>query len=163
MKKQTIIPTLMLAVTLFSYLNRTISVAEYVVSFRPLLLLTTIATFLFTIRNKWGWGIVAMGILLNWSIILLAAYFSTIYLNPLTYLLAILIIGARMHALAILMHDAAHFRFLKNRKWNDLLTDVTTMYPLFLTIEKYRTNHLEHHKHLNTEEDPDWVWFVSLP
>ena len=99
----------------------------------------------------------AMGILLNWSIILLAAYFGTIYLNPLTYLLAILVIGARMHALAILMHDAAHFRFLKNRKWNDLLTDVTTMYPLFLTIEKYRTNHLEHHKHLNTEEDPDWV------
>ena len=96
-------------------------------------------------------------IILNWAVILGTAYLAAKYLNPLTYLVAILIIGARMHALAILMHDAAHFRFLKNRKWNDLITDITTMYPLFLTIEKYRTNHLQHHKHLNTEEDPDWV------
>ncbi len=96
-------------------------------------------------------------ILLNWAVIIGTAYLAATYLNPLTYLIALLIIGARMHALAILMHDAAHYRFLKNRKWNDLITDITTMYPLFLTIEKYRTNHLQHHKHLNTEEDPDWV------
>lgn len=93
----------------------------------------------------------------NWAIILTTAYISAIYLNIFTYLLAIIVIGARMHALAILMHDASHYRFMKNRYWNDLITDITTMYPLFLTIEKYRINHLAHHKHLNTEEDPDWV------
>lgn len=93
----------------------------------------------------------------NWAIILTTAYISAMYLNIFTYLLAIIVIGARMHALAILMHDASHYRFMKNRYWNDLITDITTMYPLFLTIEKYRINHLAHHKHLNTEEDPDWV------
>lgn len=96
-------------------------------------------------------------ILYNWVIILGAAYLSATYFNVFTYFLAIIVIGARMHALAILMHDASHYRFMKNRFWNDLITDVTTMYPLFLTIEKYRINHLAHHKHLNTEEDPDWV------
>ena len=99
----------------------------------------------------------ASHIVLNWIIILLVTYFGAIYFHLITYFMAILIIGARMHALAILMHDASHYRFLKNRKWNDLITDFTTMYPLFLTIEKYRTNHLRHHKHLNTEHDPDWV------
>jgi len=93
----------------------------------------------------------------NWAFILIAAALAATYLNILTYFLAIIVIGARMHALAILMHDASHYRFMKNRYWNDLITDITTMFPLFLTIEKYRINHLAHHKHLNTEEDPDWV------
>lgn len=62
-----------------------------------------------------------------------------------------------MHALAVLMHDATHYRFLKNRTWNDLLSNLFTMYPIFSSIEKYRKNHLAHHQNLNTEEDPDWV------
>ncbi len=95
--------------------------------------------------------------LYNWLWIALAIYLATIFVNPATYLLAILVIGARMHALAILMHDASHYRFLKNRTWNDRITNLFIMYPFFLTIEKYRDNHLRHHQHLNTEEDPDWV------
>ncbi len=93
----------------------------------------------------------------NWLIILATIIVCTVYFNVATYFLAILVIGARMHALAILMHDATHYRFLKDRKWNDLITNVTTMYPMFLTIDNYRNNHLSHHKHLNTDHDPDWV------
>lgn len=99
----------------------------------------------------------ALAILLDWLIIGVTIY-SSIYLLPaIFYPMAVLIIGARMHALAILMHDATHYRFLKNRYWNDLLTNIFTMYPLFTTIETYRQNHLLHHQHLNTEDDPDWV------
>lgn len=99
----------------------------------------------------------ALAMVLDWIMIIGAIMLCLRYFNPATYLLAILIIGARMHALAILMHDATHFRFLKNRKWNDLLTNVFVMYPIFSSIEKYRKNHLAHHQHLNTEDDPDWV------
>ena len=98
-----------------------------------------------------------LAILFDYSMIFLTIY-ATLQLPTFgTYFLAIIIIGARMHALAILMHDASHFRFLKNRKWNDLVTNYLTMYPIFTSIEIYRTNHLRHHQHLNTEEDPDWV------
>ena len=93
----------------------------------------------------------------DWMIIFAAIILTSQYFNPLTYVLAVVIIGARMHALAILMHDATHYRFLKNRKWNDLLTNLLTMYPIFTSIEGYRQNHLQHHIHLNTEQDPDWV------
>lgn len=96
-------------------------------------------------------------ILYNWILIFVTIY---VYLQLQTigwYILAVIVIGARMHALAILMHDASHFRFLKNRKWNDLVTNYLTMYPIFTSIETYRQNHLRHHQHLNTDHDPDWV------
>jgi len=93
----------------------------------------------------------------NWAIILLTIYLyqhlSIVWFYP----LVIVIIGARMHALTVLMHDATHYRFLKNRKWNDLISNLLIMYPIFTSIEKYRANHLKHHQHLNTMDDPDWV------
>lgn len=93
----------------------------------------------------------------NWIIIFGSILLCLQYPSFWTYFVAVIIIGARMHALAILMHDATHYRFLKNRKWNDWITNIFIMYPIFSSIEKYRANHLAHHKHLNTEEDPDWV------
>ena len=99
----------------------------------------------------------ALAMAFDWAVIFATIFGCILVFNPFTYLLAVITIGARMHALAILMHDATHYRFLKNRKWNDLLTNLLTMYPLFTSIEKYRQNHFKHHNHLNTEEDPDWV------
>ena len=99
----------------------------------------------------------ALAIVMDWLVILGVIYLCINYFNPLCYLIAVIIIGARMHALAILMHDATHYRFLKNRTWNDLITNVVTMYPLFTTISNYRQNHLRHHQNLNTEDDPDWA------
>jgi fatty acid desaturase len=99
----------------------------------------------------------AGAMLFNWLIIFGCIYLFTIFPTFWMYFIAIIVIGARMHALAILMHDATHYRFLKNRKWNDLLTNIFTMYPIFTSIEKYRKNHLAHHKELNTDHDPDWV------
>lgn len=102
----------------------------------------------------------AGAMLMDWCLMLGTAWLCNLWFNPITYVLAVIIIGARMHALAILMHDASHFRFLKNRKWNDLVTNLFCMYPIFSTIGQYRENHLRHHRHLNTEDDPDW--FVKL-
>ncbi|MEN0049944.1 MAG: fatty acid desaturase family protein [Bacteroidota bacterium] len=99
----------------------------------------------------------AFAMLLNWVIIFTTIYYCIQFFNPLTYLLAVIIVGARMHALAILMHDATHFSFLKKQKWNDLITDFFITYPVFTSIAKYRQNHLRHHRHLNSENDPDWV------
>lgn len=100
-------------------------------------------------------------LLFNWLIIITSILLCLQFSYFLTYFVVVLVIGARMHALAILTHDAAHYRFLKNKKWNDLITNVLTMYPMFLSVEQYRNNHLKHHNHLNTEDDPDWVAKIS--
>lgn len=99
----------------------------------------------------------ALDIAFDWLVIIVAIILCLQFLNPLSYILAVIVIGSRMHALAILMHDATHYRFLKNRKMNDLITNIVSMYPIFTSIETYRQNHLRHHMHLNTEHDPDWV------
>jgi fatty acid desaturase len=72
-------------------------------------------------------------------------------------LLAAAVIGGRQHALLILMHDAAHGRFLASRKANDLASNMMLAWPCFVSTESYRANHLEHHRNLNTEDDPDWM------
>ncbi|MEO1260251.1 MAG: fatty acid desaturase family protein [Bacteroidota bacterium] len=105
----------------------------------------------------------ALAMAFDWAIIITAVCFCIHFFNPFTYLLTVIVVGARMHALAILMHDSTHYRFLKNRKWNDLITNLLTMYPLFTSIETYRENHLRHHRHLNTEDDPDWVAKLGKP
>ncbi|MEM9835616.1 MAG: fatty acid desaturase family protein [Bacteroidota bacterium] len=99
----------------------------------------------------------ALALAFNWLIIVAAIAVCETWFNPLLYFLSVLVIGARMHALAVLTHDATHYRFLKSKKWNDLITNYVTMYWIFSSIENYRANHLKHHAHLNTEGDPDWV------
>jgi fatty acid desaturase len=80
------------------------------------------------------------------------------HLNLFTYLLAVPLIGARQHSLIILMHEGAHYRLLRSRRWNDVVAEVFTAFPFLLfTMHDYRRNHFPHHRHLNTDQDPDWL------
>ena len=75
----------------------------------------------------------------------------------LVYILAVMVIGGRMHALGVLMHEAAHYRFFKNRTLNEWIPDVLAAWPVMFTVDGYRRNHLAHHQNTNTDDDPDWV------
>ena len=56
-------------------------------------------------RRTWrGVGLIAHA----WALIFAAIAMVAIWPNPLTYLLAVAIIGSRQLGLAILMHDGAH-------------------------------------------------------
>ncbi len=81
---------------------------------------------------------------------------SELYWHPIVYLLAVIVIGSRIHALAVLMHDSCHYRASNNRLFNDLLGEFISL-PLPSAMEGFRKNHLAHHNELNTGEDPDWV------
>lgn len=71
------------------------------------------------------------------------------------YPLAIVVIATRQHALAVLMHDGAHRSLLSNRTANDLISDLLLAFPLFVSTTLYRKHHLDHHRYLNTDRDPD--------
>jgi fatty acid desaturase len=118
--------------------------------------------------NLWHWlAVVAF----EWSII-----GTTIWIcNALHYWwvwgAGIFLIGTRQHALAVLMHEGAHFLVSRLSFWNDLLSNYLTAYPLMLTIEGYRSEHLRHHWYLETPSDPakfsiehqpeDWAFPMS--
>lgn len=72
------------------------------------------------------------------------------------YIAAIILIAGRMHAIASLIHEFAHVRFVLDRKVNDWVGDFVCAWPLFVTVDSYRRNHLQHHQHTNTEKDPDY-------
>jgi fatty acid desaturase len=77
------------------------------------------------------------------------------------YLLVITVIATRQHSLLALMHDATHYRLSKNRLWNDFASDMFCSFPMGVSTDLYRRGHLEHHAHINTEEDPYWTGMRS--
>jgi fatty acid desaturase len=91
--------------------------------------------------------------MLIFSIIFLAAN----YLNPLTALLAIILIGARQQSLAAVAHDGVHYLVSKNKKLNDIVTNIFIYFPTFSSQKKYRTFHILHHVKTNSDDDPDYI------
>ena len=70
--------------------------------------------------------------------------------------LSALLVGAVQHRFAGLAHEGAHYILLKNRFWNELVSDVLCMFPLFCTTAQYRLIHLGHHEYTNDwERDPE--------
>lgn len=70
-------------------------------------------------------------------------------------LIVIVFIAGRQHAMLILMHDAAHRLLLPNARFNDIVSNVLLSFPLFISTELYRKHHLQHHRYVNTKDDPD--------
>lgn len=75
--------------------------------------------------------------------------------NLLVYLLSIPIISGRMMALGFLMHEAGHNNLFKNKWLNRWLSEFLLAWPLFLSMQKYRSIHALHHRHLKTEQDTE--------
>ena len=76
--------------------------------------------------------------------------------HPLLYVAAVIWIGARQNGLAVMMHEAVHFRLLPNRKWNDWVGEILLAWPILVTVHSFRQTHFAHHRHVNKPEDPDW-------
>ena len=98
---------------------------------------------------------------IEFGLIVAAVWISQIWWNPLTYVLAVIVIGSRINGLGALMHDAAHYRGYANRKLNDFIGEVLAL-PTTASMAGYRNSHFAHHRELNSENDPDWQRNVGL-
>ena len=94
-------------------------------------------------------------ILYAWAVIIGAGALFIAFPNPLTYVLAIVLIGARQLGLAILEHDAAHGGLHPNAKLNDWMAEWLCDAPIGGSLKRYRPYHLVHHKFTEQPEDPD--------
>jgi fatty acid desaturase len=98
-----------------------------------------------------------------WALIVAAAAMFIVWPNPLSYLLAVMIIGARQLGLAILMHDAAHGALHANQKLNDWVGEWLCAAPVGARLVSYRNYHLKHHKFTEQPEDPDLSLSAPFP
>jgi fatty acid desaturase len=71
-------------------------------------------------------------------------------------LVAVVLIGAGQHQLSGLAHEGVHHTLFRNRKLNDIASDLLTMFPVFSSTHHYRLQHLAHHQFVNDpDRDPD--------
>lgn len=91
----------------------------------------------------------------NWAIICILIYICNTHFSYLVFVPATMLIAARMHAIIVLSHDAAHYLIARNKKYNDAIAEYCITLPLFASLKRYRTLHFAHHKHLWTDKDPE--------
>ena len=95
---------------------------------------------------------------LDWLVMCSAIAMFTYEQNPLTFILCVLILGNRQHALGLLGHDGTHYTLSYNRKLNDLITNIFAWWPIGLTMSGYRNLHNMHHKYVGTPNDPEVIY-----
>lgn len=93
----------------------------------------------------------------NWSLIAALIFASESFLSWQSYVFVAFLIAARQHALAVLVHDGAHYRIAKNKKLNDWVSNIFGSFGCIMGTHAYRLHHLKHHQYLNTAKDPDWA------
>src|SRR5688500_7175990 len=115
-----------------------------------------------TVRERSSWKGTAL-IVHAWTLILGAMALVAWWPNPLTFLLAVAIIGSRQLGLAVLMHEGAHGGLARDEKLNLRLAQWFCAYPVFAETRAYRRYHLKHHAHTQQDDDPDLVLSAPFP
>ena len=95
--------------------------------------------------------------------LLTAGALFIVWPNPLTLVVAVVVIGARQLGLAILMHDGAHGCLHPNQKINDWVGHWLAGAPTNGDLRRYRDYHLQHHKFAQQKEDPDLGLSAPFP
>ncbi len=98
-----------------------------------------------------------------WALIAAGGALFILWPNPLTFVVAVMIIGARQLGLAILMHDAAHGALHPNQGVNEWVGEWLCAAPVGADLARYRPYHLQHHKFTEQPEDPDLALSAPFP
>ncbi|MBS0527343.1 MAG: fatty acid desaturase family protein [Proteobacteria bacterium] len=105
----------------------------------------------------------ALLVLHAWGLIFASMALFAWWPNPLSFVIAVMVIGARQLGLAILMHDAAHGLLFANRRLNERVGTWLCAAPVFTSLQVYRPYHLAHHRHTQQAEDPDLGLSAPFP
>jgi fatty acid desaturase len=113
-----------------------------------------------TARSSWRgmWLVVHC-----WGTIIASVALVVIWPNPLTWLLAVMIVGTRQLGLAILMHEAAHGGLHANKTINEFVGQWLCAVPVGADLGSYRAYHLQHHRFTQQPEDPDLSLSAPFP
>ncbi len=104
-----------------------------------------------------------VSIAVNWGIVFASFALVARWPNPLTILIALVLIGGRQLSCAAIMHDAAHHALFRNRTLNDWAGNWLAAYPVWSDTDRYRPYHLQHHTKTASPEDPDLGLVTPFP
>jgi len=99
----------------------------------------------------------------NWGLVIGAFALVVALPNPITIMLAVLIIAGRQLGLGILVHDCAHHALFEKQRNNEVVGRWFAGAPMDLSLAQYRTYHMAHHRHAGTANDPDLGFVANYP
>lgn len=109
--------------------------------------------------NLHGWIAVAT----NWGIIALCFVVVARWPNPLTIVLAMILLGGRLLGLGVLMHECGHGTLFKSKTLNRVVGTWLCAAPVMYRLDDYMSNHLSHHSKAGTGADPDLYRYQNYP
>jgi fatty acid desaturase len=83
--------------------------------------------------------------------------------NPITWVLAFLLMGRAFALFAILSHESAHRLLFSKKKVNDVVGRWLLAYPAFVPLDGYRRGHMAHHRDEMGPEEPDVPFYRGYP
>ncbi|WP_420590175.1 fatty acid desaturase family protein [Bacterioplanoides sp.] len=95
------------------------------------------------------------GFATSWGLIAAAMAMVAMWSNPLTIILALVIIGGRQLALGILLHECSHRSWFCSQAMNDWVGHWLAGIPMLVPMDFYRPYHFAHHTKTGTDDDPD--------
>ncbi len=99
----------------------------------------------------------------NWLMIALIFAAVGTWTNPLTILLAMILLAGRQLGLSVLMHEAGHRTLFATPWLNDVVGQWLCAAPVFNELRGYARGHLDHHRRAGTREDPDLPNYAAYP
>lgn len=99
----------------------------------------------------------------NFALVALAFALPALWLNPLSVMVAILLLGGRQLGLAVIYHDCSHSVFFRTRWLNEMIGHWVAGGLLNTSMYAYRNYHLKHHRFAGTVDDPDLALANSYP
>lgn len=103
-----------------------------------------------------------LSLLSTWGMIGALLWAAELFPHPLVVLVVLVGIAGQQHGLAILAHQAAHYRMYRARWLNDLVGRLCGT-PLGVSMLTYRVIHRIHHNHLYEPIDPDLPLMAGYP
>jgi fatty acid desaturase len=114
----------------------------------------------FTAKSDWqGWRLV----LGNWLCI--AVIFAVVgaWPNPITVVLAVIMLATRQMALSVMMHDCGHRSLFRSKRLNAAVGQWLCALPVMNDQPSYAKGHLEHHAKSGSIADPDLLNYQAYP
>ncbi|MFN8369494.1 MAG: fatty acid desaturase family protein [Bacteriovoracaceae bacterium] len=99
----------------------------------------------------------------TWFLIFFSLFLFDFWPNFITGIFAVVIIGGRHLALAILMHEASHSTLFKTKWLNEFMGKWFCAYPNWQDLLRYRIHHLKHHNFTSLKGDPDLDLVENFP
>jgi fatty acid desaturase len=75
-------------------------------------------------------------------------------------ILLVFLMGLRMNAFGVILHEGSHGLLAKARGLNDTICNWGIAFWTINSVEEYRPTHRLHHRYLGQERDPDRVFYL---